>query len=316
RTKTRVWKWKEEVIEEVKEIKYLGYTLQKNGGTEKYIKERIKKATVAMKRTWSIGERIFRDNFERRTKMFNTLVDSIALYGAEVWCWQNDNRLDGIKRKYMKWILKLDWRTPNYILTEETKMEEIKVKAIRRAVKGEEESKWEKKRREVLERTEMSKEQVRREREIRNQRVAEEFMKRIERRETEGRQVKINESRYNDNYKNIRTEGLPKYLKGKKKMKDRSLIARFRCGNETKGDQYWREDEERRCRICHGAEENMTHILKECEKTKSEMRAEEFIGEEGLKIMKRIEKARREAEERERGNKNENPSLLVASHTN
>ena len=81
----REWKWREEEIEEVKEIKYLGYTLQKNGGTEKYIKERIKKATVAMKKTWSIGEKIFKDNFERRMKIFNSLVGSIALYGAEVW---------------------------------------------------------------------------------------------------------------------------------------------------------------------------------------------------------------------------------------
>ena len=38
----------------------------------------------------------------------------------------------------MKWILKLDWRIPNYILIEETKINEIKIKAIRRAVKYEE----------------------------------------------------------------------------------------------------------------------------------------------------------------------------------
>lgn len=29
RTKKREWKWRKEEIEEVKEIKYLGYTLQK-----------------------------------------------------------------------------------------------------------------------------------------------------------------------------------------------------------------------------------------------------------------------------------------------
>lgn len=41
----------EEEIEEVKEIKYLDYVLQKKGGTEKQITERFKRATVAMKRT-------------------------------------------------------------------------------------------------------------------------------------------------------------------------------------------------------------------------------------------------------------------------
>jgi len=30
-------------------------------------------------------------------------------------------------------------------------------------------------------------------------------------------------------------------------MKDRNIIARY--GNETKG-QYWREEEDRRCKIC------------------------------------------------------------------
>ncbi|EGI63746.1 hypothetical protein G5I_07855 [Acromyrmex echinatior] len=74
-------------------------------------------------------------------------------------------------------------------------------------------------------------------------------------------------------------EKLPKYLEGKKRMKDRNSIARFRCGNETKGGQYWREDEEKRCRICHAAEEN-SHILKKCKETKSEM--EEFIEVEDL----------------------------------
>ena len=54
------------------------------------------------------------------------------------WGWQEDRRLDGIRRKYVKWILGLNWRTPNYILAEETKKREIKTKAIKRAIKYEE----------------------------------------------------------------------------------------------------------------------------------------------------------------------------------
>lgn len=30
----RVWRWREKVIEEVKEYKCIGYTLQRNGGQE------------------------------------------------------------------------------------------------------------------------------------------------------------------------------------------------------------------------------------------------------------------------------------------
>lgn len=74
-------------IEEIKEFKYLGCIRQKNGESDKYILERIKRASLwmAMKMTWSIGEKFFKENYSRRTKMFNPLVRSIALYGAEVW---------------------------------------------------------------------------------------------------------------------------------------------------------------------------------------------------------------------------------------
>ena len=51
-------------------------------------------------------------------------------------------------------------------------------------------------------------------------------MKKIENKEKEDRRIKINKSRYNCNYKRIMTKKLPKYLEGKRKRKDRSLIAR------------------------------------------------------------------------------------------
>lgn len=59
--------------------------MQKNGGVEKHIKDRMRRAMIAMKMVWSIGERIFKDDYQRRMKMFGALVESIALYGAEVW---------------------------------------------------------------------------------------------------------------------------------------------------------------------------------------------------------------------------------------
>ncbi|KAG5311387.1 HUS1 protein, partial [Pseudoatta argentina] len=43
---------------------------KKNGGVEKYIRERMK-ITIAIKKTWSIRERLFKDDFRRRMKMFD-----------------------------------------------------------------------------------------------------------------------------------------------------------------------------------------------------------------------------------------------------
>lgn len=60
--------------------------------------KRVRRATIAMKKTRSIEGKLFKDNYRRR-EMFNALVGSIALYGPEVWGWQNKNRMDRIKRK-------------------------------------------------------------------------------------------------------------------------------------------------------------------------------------------------------------------------
>lgn len=39
---------------------------------------------TAMFSTWSIGERLFKDNYKRRKKMFESLVESVVLYGVEI----------------------------------------------------------------------------------------------------------------------------------------------------------------------------------------------------------------------------------------
>ncbi|XP_043583375.1 uncharacterized protein LOC122568089, partial [Bombus pyrosoma] len=91
-----------------------------------------------MKKTWSVEEKIFKQDYKRRMKMFGTLVESVALFGAEVWGWNMEGRLDRIKRRYVKWILGLDMTTPNYILIEECKLKEIKEKGLKRAARYEE----------------------------------------------------------------------------------------------------------------------------------------------------------------------------------
>ena len=63
-----------------KEMTCLSYIFHKNGGTERHVKERVRRAMLAMKNTWSIGERLWNGDFGRRSKMFDALVASIALY--------------------------------------------------------------------------------------------------------------------------------------------------------------------------------------------------------------------------------------------
>ena len=68
------WRWKGKEMEEVKEFTYLGYKMQRNGGQEGHIKERIKKAAAVMGQVWGIGKRRFGKDWGRRLWLFDKLV--------------------------------------------------------------------------------------------------------------------------------------------------------------------------------------------------------------------------------------------------
>jgi len=53
------WRWKRKEIEEVRKIKYFGYTFTRNGGQEAHIRERRKKITIMMREAWRIGKKIW-----------------------------------------------------------------------------------------------------------------------------------------------------------------------------------------------------------------------------------------------------------------
>lgn len=51
RRRKREWIGEEGKIEDVKKIKYLAYSLQKNGGAESHIKEKLRRSMIAMVKT-------------------------------------------------------------------------------------------------------------------------------------------------------------------------------------------------------------------------------------------------------------------------
>ena len=65
--------WKGEKIEEVKELIYLGFLLRKNGDIKDNVRERVKRATIIMKKVWGIGEKTFKDDFKQRMRLYDTL---------------------------------------------------------------------------------------------------------------------------------------------------------------------------------------------------------------------------------------------------
>ena len=95
----RKWAMEDNEIKEVKEMTYLWYIFQKNRSTKRHVKERVRRAMLAMKNMWNIEERLWNGDFGRRTKMFDALVTSVALYGSEIWEWKREERIDSAKRK-------------------------------------------------------------------------------------------------------------------------------------------------------------------------------------------------------------------------
>lgn len=60
------------------------------------------------------------------------------IYGAEVWTWKERKELERMQRKYIKWVLKLDRNTPDYIVMKETNRDDLIIKIGKRALKYEE----------------------------------------------------------------------------------------------------------------------------------------------------------------------------------
>lgn len=71
-------------MEEVKEFRYLGYILQRNGRQEVHIKERIKRGATIMGEVWGIGKRKFGKDWNRKLWLFDKLIWMVMSYGVEI----------------------------------------------------------------------------------------------------------------------------------------------------------------------------------------------------------------------------------------
>lgn len=100
--KKEVWKWERKEIEEVKSFKYLGFVFNRKGDYTDQIKELKVKGRIVVNKIWELGERICKDNFERRWKLFRYLVTSVKEYGVEIWGWEEQKDLEKIMLDYVR----------------------------------------------------------------------------------------------------------------------------------------------------------------------------------------------------------------------
>ncbi|XP_046737524.1 uncharacterized protein LOC124406211 [Diprion similis] len=127
--KEKKWKWGDKEIEEAKEMKYLGYNITNNNTEEAPLRERVRKAKIAMASLWGIGERQFRGDIRWRIKLFDARIKRILMFGAEIWGWKECEEIEKVQEKYIRWILGAERTTPGYVIRDELKRHKIRVAA-------------------------------------------------------------------------------------------------------------------------------------------------------------------------------------------
>lgn len=111
----------------------------------------------------------------------------------------------------------------------------------------------------------------------------------------EERLKNIIESKSAKDYQRWMSEKRPKYLEIKGRKNKITMIARFRCCNEWRGERYWVAEEKKICRICGGKRETWQHIKEECT-TRTNLTELDIMlkDEEGTKWMRQVQERKKE----------------------
>lgn len=119
-------------------LNILGFTFNRKGDVKDHIKALSTKGRLAANKVWSIGERICKDDFMRRGNLCAYLVRSVMEYGVEIWGWSERKELEKIMLDYVRWVFRLDFCTPRYIITRELGLDRLRIRWGIRARKYEE----------------------------------------------------------------------------------------------------------------------------------------------------------------------------------
>jgi hypothetical protein len=66
---------------------------------------------------------------EKVGRRMMSMVESILMYGKEIWGWKEQEEVQRVQEKYLRWVLGVDRETPGYIVKEECKKNRLIVKA-------------------------------------------------------------------------------------------------------------------------------------------------------------------------------------------
>ncbi|KAI5743687.1 hypothetical protein M8J77_021086 [Diaphorina citri] len=121
-------------VEIVPSYVYLGVIFTSGLCFSENVKKFINKTMGAISTVNSLWARTKTYNWEANKIVYNSVIKSILLYGAEVWGVRYLEELEKPQVKYLKSLLYLPRNTPNYIVRKETGMSKMGQEIIKRAI--------------------------------------------------------------------------------------------------------------------------------------------------------------------------------------
>jgi hypothetical protein len=86
----------------------------------------VRKAKKALRCVWKRGERKWVGDFRRRI-IFESMIESILMYGVEIRGWKEQEEVEKVQEKYLKGVLGVDGEMQDYIVREECKRNRLRV---------------------------------------------------------------------------------------------------------------------------------------------------------------------------------------------
>ena len=105
-----------ELVKIVDQYTYLGVIIQNNGRFNLAADQANKKGTIATGPLWEILKKGKCANWNRRMKLFNSLVMSCLTYGAEIWGFNECHRIEKVQLKFLRRSFGVSPFTPSYAL--------------------------------------------------------------------------------------------------------------------------------------------------------------------------------------------------------
>jgi hypothetical protein len=85
-----------ETGKEENEFINLGYTFNERATDKAHIREIVRKANKVVRCIWGIGERKWGGDFRMRMIMCESMIESILMYGAEIWEWKEQGEVERV----------------------------------------------------------------------------------------------------------------------------------------------------------------------------------------------------------------------------